>query len=110
MENNQATKRKRQIRGTIVSDKMTKTVVVEVVRLKKHPKYLKYYKVTKRFKAHDENGEFHIGDRVIIEQCKPISKDKKWKVVEKISQIPGAPKKSSELKSDDLEISAELAE
>jgi small subunit ribosomal protein S17 len=68
----------------VVSDKMTKTVVVSVTRLKKHPKYKKYFKVTKKFKAHDENKEYHIGDRVLIEETRPISKEKRWVVLSKI--------------------------
>lgn len=76
-------KKKRKLKALIVSDKMQKTVVVSVMRLKKHPKYKKYFKVTKKFKAHDENNEYHIGDRVLIEETRPISKDKKWKVIGK---------------------------
>ncbi|MEK7203569.1 MAG: 30S ribosomal protein S17 [Patescibacteria group bacterium] len=76
--------RKRRLKGIVVSDKMTKTVVVSIVRLKKHPKYKKYFKVTKKFKAHDENNEYHVGDRVLIEETKPMSKDKRWRVVSKL--------------------------
>ncbi len=76
-------KKIRTLKGVVVSDKMAKTVVVAVTRLIKHPKYKKYYKVTKRFKAHDEKGEFHIGDKVMIQETRPISKEKKWKVVKK---------------------------
>lgn len=75
---------KRQLQGIIVSDKMDKTRVVAVSRLKKHPRYKKYYKVTKRFKAHDEKNEYKVGDKVIIEEIRPISKDKRWKIIEKI--------------------------
>lgn len=71
---------KRKLEGTVVSDKMQKTVVVAVTRLKWHPKYKKQYKVTKRFKAHDEAGKYHVGDRVVIEETRPISKDKRWVV------------------------------
>jgi small subunit ribosomal protein S17 len=76
---------KHQLTGKVVSDKMQKTVVVLVERLKKHPKYQKRYKVSKRYKAHDENKEYKLGDVVVIEDCRPVSKDKKWKVVKKIS-------------------------
>jgi len=75
---------KRQLKGTIVSNKMEKTLVVEVERIKEHPKYKKRYKVHKRYKAHNEKGEFKIGDKVVIEECRPMSKDKRWKVIEKI--------------------------
>ena len=80
---NQETK-KRKIIGVVVSDKMSKTRVVAVSRLKKHPKYLKYYKVTTKFKVHDENNEFKTGDKVTIEETRPISKEKRWKIVGKI--------------------------
>jgi len=63
---------------------MEKTVVVKVTRLRKHPLYKKFMKRSKRYKAHDERNEYHIGDRVIIEASKPISRDKRWKVVSKI--------------------------
>ncbi|MBI3458807.1 30S ribosomal protein S17 [Candidatus Azambacteria bacterium] len=76
--------KKRKIKGIVVSDKMTKTVIVEVNRLKKHPKYKKYFKITARFKAHDEKDEYKTGDNVIIEETRPISKEKRWKVVSKI--------------------------
>ena len=71
--------------GTVVSDKMDKTVVVQVDSMKRHPKYHKSYKVSKKFKAHDAQNEFHIGDKVEIEETKPMSKDKHFKVLRKIS-------------------------
>jgi small subunit ribosomal protein S17 len=74
-------KKKRAIRGIVVSDKMSKTVVVSVTRFIKHPKYGKYYKVSKKYKAHDENNAFKIGDKVEIVETRPISKDKRFKVV-----------------------------
>ncbi len=67
--------------GVVVSDKMKKTIVVSVNRFVKHPKYGKYFKVSKKYKAHDENNECKIGDKVTIMECKPISKDKRFKVV-----------------------------
>ena len=70
--------------GKIVSDKMQKTVVVQVERIKIHPKYKRRFKVHKKYKAHDEKGEYKTGDRVVIQECSPISKDKNWKVIEKI--------------------------
>lgn len=72
------------LRGIVVSDKMTKSVIVKVDRYKKHPRYNQYYKVSKKYKAHDEKGEFHIGDKVTIKEIKPMSKDKHFAVVEKI--------------------------
>jgi small subunit ribosomal protein S17 len=75
---------KKQLQGIVVSDKMQKTVVVQVERIKEHPKYKRRFKVHKNYKAHDEKGEFHTGDKVIIEEIAPISKDKNWKVIKKI--------------------------
>ncbi len=72
---------KKQLQGTIISDKMQKTVVVEVERIKKHPLYKRRYKFHKKYKAHDEKNECKIGDRVIIQECRPLSKEKKWIVV-----------------------------
>ncbi|MCX6755584.1 MAG: 30S ribosomal protein S17 [Candidatus Nomurabacteria bacterium] len=69
--------------GTVVSDKMDKTVVVSVSRFIKHPKYGKYYTVSKKYKAHDENNASKKGDKVDIIETRPISKDKKFKVVAK---------------------------
>jgi len=74
---------KRKLQGVIVSDKMNKTRVIAVVRLKKHPRYKKYYKVTKKFKAHDEKNEYKAGDKVIIEETRPLSKEKRWKIIMK---------------------------
>lgn len=74
----------RILKGVVVSDKMQKTVVVKISRMKKHPKYKKYYGVSKRFKAHDEDGIYKTGDKVIINETRPMSKEKKWIVVNKI--------------------------
>jgi small subunit ribosomal protein S17 len=74
----------RKLEGIIVSDKMNKTRVVAVTRLKKHPRYQKYYKVTRRFKAHDENNEYKTGDRVIIKETRPLSKEKRWRIISRI--------------------------
>lgn len=74
----------RKLKGIVVSDKMKKTRVVAVERLKKHSRYLQYYKVTNRFKAHDEKEEYKLGDKVIIQETRPISKDKRWKIISKL--------------------------
>lgn len=71
--------------GQVTSDKMDKSVVVLVSRLKSHPLYLKKYKTSKKIMAHDEKNEFKIGDMVEIEETKPMSKNKSWKVNKKIS-------------------------
>lgn len=68
-------------KGKVVSDVMDKTVIVEVTALKNHPKYHKKYKVTKRYKAHDENNICKAGDVVDIVPCRPVSKGKRFKVV-----------------------------
>ncbi len=68
--------------GTVVSDKMDKTVVVAIVDNVRHPLYKKIIKRTVRIKAHDENNQCHVGDRVSIMETRPISKDKHWRVVE----------------------------
>jgi small subunit ribosomal protein S17 len=72
-----------KLKGKVVSDKTEKTVVVEVERIKEHPRYKKRYKVHKKYKAHDEKGEYKEGDVVLIEETRPISKDKKWRVIGK---------------------------
>ncbi len=66
--------------GVVVSDKMDKTVVVKVDRLIKHPVYNKYIKRSAKYKAHDENNSCKTGDRVMIVESRPLSKDKCWKV------------------------------
>lgn len=76
--------KKRKLQGIVVSDKMQKTAVVAVTHDRKHPKYLKYYKVTTRLKAHDENKEYKVGDKVMIEETRPMSKEKRWKIISKI--------------------------
>ena len=74
---------KKKLIGIVVSDKMTKTVVVNVERIKEHPKYKRRYKIHKKYKAHDENQEYHVGDKVMIEETKPMSKDKHFVVLGK---------------------------
>lgn len=71
----------RTLRGVVVSDKMEKTVVVKVARFVKHPKYKKYYKMSKKYKAHDEENQYAIGDRVMIQETRPVSKQKSFVVV-----------------------------
>lgn len=72
--------RRRRLIGRVASDKMNKTVVVEVVRYKVDRVYKKYVKVRRRYKAHDEKNEYRTGDRVEIVEHRPLSKDKRWKV------------------------------
>jgi small subunit ribosomal protein S17 len=72
----------KKIKGTVVSDKMDKTAVVAVTRFVKHPKYHKYMKVTKKYKAHDETNAAHVGDIVFIQESRPLSKDKRFVIVQ----------------------------
>ena len=67
--------------GTVISDKMDKTVVVQVQNLKQHPKYKKIIRQSTRFKAHDEQNQCKVGDRVRISETRPLSHDKRWRVV-----------------------------
>jgi small subunit ribosomal protein S17 len=71
---------KKTLIGLVASDKMTKTVVVEVTRRMMHSVYKKYINRRSRYKAHDENSECRVGDRVLIEECRPLSRDKRWRV------------------------------
>jgi len=75
--------KKQRLVGTVVSDKMQKTVVVQVSHKKRHAKYHKTYTVSKRYKAHDETGQYHTGDTVVIESTRPMSKGKSFIVVGK---------------------------
>jgi small subunit ribosomal protein S17 len=68
-------------KGVVVSDKMKKTIIVAVNMFKAHPKYRKKYKVTRRYKVHDEENRYKVGDVVEIIPCRPMSKDKAYKVV-----------------------------
>jgi small subunit ribosomal protein S17 len=77
-------KKNRILKGIVVSDKMQKTVVVRVDRMKKHPKYKKYYKVSNKFKAHDEENMYKIGDKVLIKETRPLSKEKRWIVISRV--------------------------
>lgn len=69
------------LQGVVTSDKMKDTVVVSVTRFVKHPKYKKYYKMSKKFKAHNPGNTVHVGDKVKIQESKPISKDKHFIVI-----------------------------
>lgn len=72
---------KKTLTGSVVSTKMKDTVVVKVDRFVKHPKYGKYFSISKKFKAHDAGNTKVMGDKVTIEECAPISKDKHFKVI-----------------------------
>jgi small subunit ribosomal protein S17 len=77
---------RRRLLGRVVSDKMNKTVVVEVIRRSRDQVYKKYVRSRDRYKAHDEKNEFKFGDRVEIMEHRPISKDKRWKVVRLVTR------------------------
>lgn len=72
---------RKTLAGEVVSDKMDKTVVVQVTTRKPHPKYKKRVKISKKYKAHDEENKCKTGDSVTIMETRPISKDKRWRVV-----------------------------
>ncbi len=83
-------KLKRTLTGTIVSDKMDKTVTVLVERKVKHPVLGKVIRVSKKYHAHDEANEFHTGDVVTIEECRPIAKTKSWRVAKLVEKAAAA--------------------
>ncbi|PIT90802.1 MAG: 30S ribosomal protein S17 [Candidatus Komeilibacteria bacterium CG10_big_fil_rev_8_21_14_0_10_41_13] len=78
-------KNQRRFEGTVVSDKMDKTVVVQVVRNLVHKKYQRKYMVTDRYKCHDEKNQYKVGDQVVFVECRPLSKDKRWRIVKKLN-------------------------
>lgn len=86
--------------GVVVSDKMDKTVTVKVERLVEHPKYHKYVKRYKKFKAHDPQNRCQEGDRVLIEETRPLSKTKRWRVV---TILEKSAKKEVEIPKADIE-------
>ncbi len=72
---------RRKFEGVVVSDKMDKTVVVRVDRVKIHPKYKKRYTVSKKYHVHDEKKQYREGDKVSFVECRPLSKNKRWRVI-----------------------------
>ena len=74
--------RQRERQGVVVSDKMEKTIVVEVASVKPHALYKKVVRRTTRLKAHDEANEARIGDKVLVRECRPLSKDKSWRLIQ----------------------------
>jgi small subunit ribosomal protein S17 len=81
-------KAQRTVIGRVVSDKMDKTVSVAIERLVKHPVYGKYIRRTTKLMAHDETNECKAGDRVTISECRPIAKNKSWRVVDVVERAP----------------------
>lgn len=86
IQDNNKKKNIKILQGVVVSDKADKTVIVKVDRVKFHPKYEKKFKVSDRYKAHDKENKFKIGDFVEIQQCRPLSKDKRWRVIKIITK------------------------
>ena len=78
--------KRRVMRGKVVSDKMDKTIVVEIATRKSHPLYGKRTKFSRRFKAHDELNEAHIGDTVVIMETRPLSRDKHFRLVKVVEK------------------------
>jgi len=83
--------KRKKLTGIVVKDKMDKTVVVEVERVLKHSKYHKYLRSKTTCKAHDEGNSARVGDRVLIVETRPLSKDKRWVVKEIITQVVAVP-------------------
>lgn len=101
-------RKKRQLEGIVVSDKMQKTIVVKVTRLKPHPLYKKRIRRSKKFMTHDERNEARIGDRVIIEECRPLSRHKRWRLVKIIErgfqEINDFEKSEGEVNKNEVEV------
>lgn len=76
---------RRTFTGVVVSDKMDKTIVVRVETTKVHPKYHKRYMISKNYKVHDEKKQYKMGDKVTFVECRPLSKEKRWRVQQKSS-------------------------
>ena len=74
----------RNFQGEVVSTKMDKTIIVRIDRVKTHPIYKKQYKSSRRYKVHDAKNQYKVGDLVQFTECRPLSKDKRWRVVKKI--------------------------
>ena len=85
MANKQLNKISKKFQGIVVSEKMDKTIVVKVDRVKRHPKYHKSFLVSKQYKVHDERNQFKDGDQVVFVECRPLSKDKRWRVLYEVS-------------------------
>ena len=88
----------KQRTGVVVSDRMQKTVVVTVERTVLHPKYKKFLRRRTKLKAHDERNQCHVGDRVLIVECRPLSRDKRWRVSKILERVRAA---SEEIKAAD---------
>ena len=87
----------RKLTGVVVSNKMRKTAVVQVDRLARHPKYQKYYRAGRKFKAETAGGEYRVGDTVAMQETRPRSREKRWEIMELIKRVePEAPESETE--------------
>jgi len=82
----QTTSQARTLQGVVISDKMDKSITVQVERKVMHPLYKKFIRRSTRFHAHDESNDCRTGDTVVIQQCKPVSKTKNWRLVEVVER------------------------
>jgi small subunit ribosomal protein S17 len=98
MAETQAAGRRKELIGHVVSNRMKKTIVVQVIRKKSHPLYTRVIAKAKKFYAHDENNEAHIGDVVKLEETRPLSKLKRWKLKEIIRKTALVPEVAAEPK------------
>jgi len=80
-------KNRKQIVGKVISNKMDKTVVVEIERMMMHPKYHKFVRKSKKVKSHDERNECSVGDIVLIEETRPLSKEKRYRLVKIVEKV-----------------------
>ena len=86
MANKKPIKIVRKLQGIVTSDKMDKTCVVKVTNLKWHSKYHKQYKISKKYKVHDPKNQAKTGNQVIFQECRPLSKDKRWRLIKIVSK------------------------
>lgn len=98
--NTQVTSQRKTKVGRVVSDKMDKTIVVSVERLARHPLYKRVVRLTTKFKAHDEQNDAHLGDTVLIEESRPLSATKRWRLVEVVARA-GDQSLSSEIVAEE---------
>jgi small subunit ribosomal protein S17 len=89
--------RRKRLTGHVLSDKMDKTVVVQVERLSRHPRYGKVLRVRKKYKAHDEQNDCHVGDLVRIVESRPLSREKRWQVEEIVRRAEEIPEVAPEV-------------
>lgn len=82
-QTNKTGKMRRKLSGVVISNKMAKTLVVQVDQIAVHPKYKKRYTISKSYKVHDEKNQYQEGDKVSFVECRPMSKDKRWRVISK---------------------------